>query len=341
MKKLVFVMVALLGISATQAQIKINYDSIRSLYESAAKASVTNAELATQTAPVSFLDENGLMRPGAQEQIATANAQLSVFHRLDDVVWSCEVYRIIDMRFKQNYPLYTPLSADDPVNSSLLKTMLMAIGNGMPVFSKSETGDIRPTFNLANMQIGPDALSLLDAERAGNYDPDDEENRAFQRVLKPDSITENLVVNASSFPGYAKNQLKYLIKEVIFFDKHYCRLYSEIEAIAPLHAENGDMELDDMTAVESIYSQILFWVRYNDFRPYMTQKYVSPRDNDSKRVTFDDFFRLKLYSSYILGINNVYGRMVPEIAQTYEEIQREQKKIEVDLLNIEQDLWEY
>ena len=39
MKKLVFVMVALLSISATQAQIKINYDSIRSLYESA-KASV-------------------------------------------------------------------------------------------------------------------------------------------------------------------------------------------------------------------------------------------------------------------------------------------------------------
>ena len=327
MKKLVFVMVALLGISATQAQIKINYDSIRSLYESAAKASVTNAELATQTAPVSFLDENGLMRPGAQEQIATANAQLSVFHRLDDVVWSCEVYRIIDMRFKQNYPLYTPLSADDPVNSSLLKTMLMAIGNGMPVFSKSETGDIRPTFNLANMQIGPDALSLLDAERAGNYDPDDEENRAFQRVLKPDSITENLVVNASSFPGYAKNQLKYLIKEVIFFDKHYCRLYSEIEAIAPLHAENGDMELDDMTAVESIYSQILFWVRYNDFRPYMTQKYVSPRDNDSKRVTFDDFFRLKLYSSYILGINNVYGRMVPEIAKHMKKYKESRKRL--------------
>ena len=332
-------MVALLSISATQAQIKI--DSIRSLYESAAKASVSNEDLATQTAPVSFLDENGLMRPGAQEQIATANAQLSVFHRLDDVVWSCEVYRIVDMRFKQNYPLYTPLSADDPVNSSLLKTMLMAIGNGMPVFSKSETGDIRPTFEFANMQIGPDALSLLDAERAANYDQDDEENRAFQRVLRPDSLTGNLVVNASSFSGYAKNQLKYLIKEVIFFDKHYCRLYSEIEAIAPLHAENGDAELKDMTATESIWNQILFWVRYNDFRPYMTQKYVSPRDNDSKRVTFDDFFRLKLYSSYILGINNVYGRMVTEIAENYEDIQREQRKIEVDLLNIEQDLWEY
>ena len=340
MKKLVFLMVALLSISATQAQIKINYDSIRSLYESAAKASVSTEDLATQTAPVSFLDENGLMRPGAQEQIATANAQLSVFHRLDDVVWSCEVYRIVDMRFKQNYPLYTPLSADDPVNSSLLKTMLMAMGNGMPVFSKSETGDIRPTFEFANMQIGPDALSLLDAERTGNYDQDDEENRAFQRVLRPDSLTGNLVVNASSFPGYAKNQLKYLIKEVIFFDKHYCRLYSEIEAIAPLHAENGDAELKDMTATESIWNQILFWVRYNDFRPYMTQKYVSPQD-DSKRVTFDDFFRLKLYSSYILGINNVYGRMVPEMAENYEDIQREQKKIEVDLLNIEQDLWEY
>ena len=33
--------------------------------------------------------------------------------------------------------------------------------------------------------------------------------------------------------------------------------------------------------------------------------------------------------------------MVTEIEENYEDIQREQKKIEVDLLNIEQDLWEY
>ena len=58
-------------------------------------------------------------------------------------------------------------------------------------------------------------------------------------------------------------------------------------------------------------------------------------------MTFDDFFALKKYSSYVVGVNNVYSRMVPELADTYEEIQREQRRIETELLNVEQDLWEY
>jgi hypothetical protein len=33
--------------------------------------------------------------------------------------------------------------------------------------------------------------------------------------------------------------------------------------------------------------------------------------------------------------------MIPEIATTREEIQKEQQRIENELLNIEQDLWEY
>jgi hypothetical protein len=33
--------------------------------------------------------------------------------------------------------------------------------------------------------------------------------------------------------------------------------------------------------------------------------------------------------------------MIPEIGTTYEEMQREQERIETELLNVEQDLWEY
>jgi hypothetical protein len=33
--------------------------------------------------------------------------------------------------------------------------------------------------------------------------------------------------------------------------------------------------------------------------------------------------------------------MIPQIATTYEEVQEEQLRIETELLNVEQDLWEY
>ena len=134
--------------------------------------------------------------------------------------------------------------------------------------------------------------------------------------------------------------MKYIIQEVIFFDRHYSRLFSKILAIAPLNADNATI-YEGMPMMEALYGQILFWVPFDAFRPFMAQQYVTPRGSDSQRVTFDDFFTQKKYSSYLVGVNNVYGRMIPDIATTREEVQQEQERIETELLNVEQDLWEY
>ena len=146
--------------------------------------------------------------------------------------------------------------------------------------------------------------------------------------------------NGYSYESFVRNQLKYMIQEVVFFDKHYSRMYSKILAIAPMHSDNVTY-YEDMPIMDALYGQILFWVPFDAFRPYMAQQYVTPRGNDTKRVTFDDFFAQKLYTSYLVGANNVYGRMIPEIATTPEEIKKEQERIEWELLSAEQDLWEY
>ena len=71
-------------------------------------------------------------------------------------------------------------------------------------------------------------------------------------------------------------------------------------------------------------------------------------NNDIERVTFDEFFIKKLYSSYLVGASNVYDRMIPDYVsynedteQYHAEILKEQERIERELLNFEQDLWEY
>ena len=60
------------------------------------------------------------------------------------------------------------------------------------------------------------------------------------------------------------------------------------------------------------------------------------------------FFIKKLYSSYLVGASNVYDRMIPDYVsynedteQYHAEILKEQERIERELLNFEQDLWEY
>ena len=284
----------------------------------------------------SFFDEMGIVRLETQELKEASDTLVTVFHRSDDVVWSRVVYRIIDLRFKQNYQLYTPVSADDPVYASLFRTMLGAIEKGMPIYEKSSNiGDVKPYFTgepLAKQEIP----GLLNTDRTGDKDG----NIATSDYTLLNYVNDSLKFNRYSYEDFARNTLKFMIQEVIFFDKHYSRVYSKILAIAPLNADNVVMN-EGMSVMDALYGQILFWVPFDAFRPYMAQQYVTPRGSDTKRITFDDFFAQKMYSSYLVGSNNIYSKMIPQIANTYEEMQKEQERIETELLNVEQDLWEY
>ena len=284
----------------------------------------------------SFFDDMGIVRLETQELQEASDTLVSVFHRTDDVVWSRVVYRIIDLRFKQNYQLYTPVAADDPIYASLFRTMLGAIEKGMPIYEKSSNiGDIKPYFSGQPLDK-KDIPGLLNTDRTGDKNGD----IATSDYMLLNYVNDSLKFNHYSYEDFAKNTLKFMIQEVIFFNKHYSRVYSKFLAIAPMNADN--MVMNESTPVmDALYGQILFWVPFDYFRPYMAQQYVTPRGSDSKRITFDDFFAQKMYSSYIVGSNNVYNRMIPQIATTYEEVQEEQLRIETELLNVEQDLWEY
>ena len=307
-----------------------------------------------QTTPKSFFDDNGLMRIETQELSETSGNIVSVFHRSDDIVWSRVVYRIIDMRYLQNYQLYMPVSGTDPKYSSLLKVMLNAMADGMPVYEKDPNGDIKPYINEDMKSVGKDALTWFDLAQLLNPD-DTEDIRAEVRVMKYDPSADKLSLDVNRFDQFARNQLKYMIQEVIFFDKHYSRLYSKILAIAPMHADNMQLDAVESSSEKSseeimgaLWQQILFWVPFDSFRPYMAKQYMTPKKNDNQRVTYDEFFEQRKFSSYIIGTNNVYNRMIPELVSSKlegealrEAIKKEQDRVENELLNVEQDLWEY
>ena len=311
MKKVCLIIFALVGFATTQAQYQVN----------------------------SFFDNMCIVRLETQELSETADTLVSKFHRADDIVWSRVVYRIIDMRFKQNYQLYNPVSSEDPQYKSLFLVMLNAIKDGMDVYEKSsEVGDIKPYFNLPPMprEMIP---TILNTDRTGELSDGNIATSEYM-LLNYDSTTNEMRFNNYTYKGFVRNQLKYMIQEIVFFDKHYSRLYSKIMAIAPMHSDNTTY-YEGQPIMEALYGQILFWVPFDGFRKYMAQQYVMQSDNDSKRVTYDDFFLKKLYTSYVIGASNVYDRMIPDFATTPEAIAKEQERIEWELLSAEQDLWEY
>jgi hypothetical protein len=223
--------------------------------------------------PASFFDDLGNIRIETKELQESADTLVSIFHRSDDIVWSRVVYRIVDMRYKQNYQLYTPVIATDPLYSSLFRTMLRAIEKGMPIYAKSFTqGDVRPYFNEAPI-AKEDIPTLLNTDVTGEGDSDI--SSSANMLLNYNAAKDSLFFSSSPYyEGFVRNQLKFMIQEVVFFDRHYSRLYSKIMAIAPMHTPHN---VETMTPMEALYNQILFWVPFDSFRPYLAQQYIMPK----------------------------------------------------------------
>ncbi|MBR1929076.1 MAG: gliding motility protein GldN [Paludibacteraceae bacterium] len=315
MKKLCFIACLVLSLSTIQAQHQIN----------------------------SYFDKNGVVGLETQELDDAADTLVTVFHRRDDVVWSRTIYRIIDMRYKQNNQLYFPVRSDDPEYRSLFKVIVDAIIDGLDVYEKPSDPqyimpDLRDTSLIIPRENVP-SIFLIDDDPTAEKDEDFYQVCCSNAMLMHyDSVSGNMSFNFFPYENFAKNQLKYIIQEQVFFDKHNSRLYSKIIAIAP-------MQSDRITATEDInaavHSAILFWIPFDKLRPYLAKQYVIPEKNDTKRVTFDEFFAKKLYTSYILGDQNVHSRMITRTVRTEKEMKVEQQRIFDELLNFEQDLWEY
>ncbi|MDR3653809.1 MAG: gliding motility protein GldN [Paludibacter sp.] len=283
--------------------------------------------LKAQQNQVPFFDSKGNVRIQTTELDALADTIAKVYHRSDDIVWSRVVYRIIDTRDKQNYQLYFPMRANDEYRS-LFRVMLDAICNGIPVYRRSPR-EIKPDFTDSTRLEG-DELS-----KAFAYDNNNDNN-----LIQVDSITKGYKVGNDEYVNYVKNQFKFLIQEIIFFDKHTSRLYTKIMAIAPVYAFHPD-NVPTKNVFSFFQQSVLCWFDFDELRPYLAKQYVIPNGNETQRLTYDEFFSEKLYSSYLLGDSNMFNRMLLQYEVDPLKIRKEQNRIDTEILNFEQDLWEY
>ena len=291
---------------------------------------------------VSFFDEMGTARIQTEEFSQAHDTVVMVDHRIDDVIWARYVYRIIDMRYKQNYQLYFPTKSDDADYRNLFKVITDAVVDGLPIFEKNmET--IKPDFKQEPIARNVIPTMFMADDPLADYSDDPTHfdiEFSDAMLIHYDSVEDELSFHFYPFEKLVKNQLKYLIQEVVFFDKHTSRLYTKIMGIAPLQSDKISTR-DNSDIMGSLRESVMFWIPFDELRPYLAMQYAIPNRNEVKRVTFDEFFQKRLFSSYIVGEGNMYNRWIPDYSGTEEQIKKEQERIATELLNFEQDLWEY
>ncbi|MBO7458775.1 MAG: gliding motility protein GldN [Paludibacteraceae bacterium] len=313
-KKISIIACMLLGVVAAQAQHKV----------------------------ISVFDEMGSARIQTAEFSEAHDTIVMVDHRIDDVIWSRYVYRIIDMRYKQNYPLYFPTKSDDADYRNLFKVITDAVVDGMPIYEKNmET--IKPDFKQEPISRNLIPTMFMADDPLADYSDDPTHfdiSSSDAMLVHYDSIEDELSFHFYPFEKLVRNQLKYLIQEFVFFDKHTSRLHIKILGIAPLQSDKISTR-DSSNIMNSLRESIMFWIPMDKLRPYIAMQYAIPSRNETKRVTYDEFFQKRLFTSYIVGEGNMYNRYIPDYAKKEEEVKKEQARIAEELLNFEQDLWEY
>ena len=82
----------------------------------------------------------------------------------------------------------------------------------------------------------------------------------------------------------------------------------------------------------------MFWIYYPELRKILVNKEVFNPMNDSQLLSWDDIFEMRLFSSKITKVSNVWDRRISDYA-TGVDAMLEHDRVRQELFEYEHDLW--
>jgi len=235
-----------------------------------------------------------------------------------DVFWARRITRMIDVREKQNQCMNWP---KNPL-SLILYNSVMA-GELIPYVDDSLTS----------------VYTVEDFGRRGS------DTDYVETPIDPDDPT---ITRTDTIPTQFRPEdkiKKYRVVEDWIFDKKESKMYVRIISIAPqFNLKVAGIELGEQDLCVLKYHRDPNDADRADVREVLINMEVFNRQNDAARLTFDDWFEQRMFSSYITKEANQYDNRIKD----YENFKDnkvaavlEGERIKNDLFEKEHDLWEY
>lgn len=137
-------------------------------------------------------------------------------------------------------------------------------------------------------------------------------------------------ITPTEIPSY--QVMSYYIKEQWEFDRHTSQYGPRVLAVCPILHAIGDFG--------STVRYPLFWVKYDDLRPFInTQLVMTAEMNIAPRYTMDDFFTLNLYEGEIYKVQNPRGLTLMQQYPDPEQLAAKRAELEAQLKNFGKGIW--
>lgn len=222
-----------------------------------------------------------------------------------DVLWSKRIWREINTREKINLSFNYPQMPFINVLLEILRT-----NESAKIFSNDDF-TIETDFNEVQNKLGS-------IETIKVYNPVTEayEETIVTNDFNPEQIT------------------KFRIKEDWVFDEETSRMVVRIIAIAPIMEmyDDNDNKRGDLA---------LFWAYYPSFRESLGGYEVFNPYNDAQRLTWEDLFEIRYFSSTVYKEGNVRDMRIKDYMAEGVDVLMEAKAIERKIFEYEHDLWSY
>jgi gliding motility associated protien GldN len=232
-----------------------------------------------------------------------------------DVIYAKRIERVIDVREKKNLSMKWP---KNPFSKILRENVTTGEADSYGKLKAYKNDSLASVYTVKEIKSrGGEELTVP-------YAPDP--------INNPDYLIDSTVVNELDWNTITR----YKIIEEWIFDKQRSTFFPRIVAIAPLF-KNVIQGID-------LGEQALFYVSYTDLRKIIANEELFNRQNDAMRLSYLDFFELRLFSSYITRESNDFDMAIkdfPEFKDSPLDALYESERIKEQLFNWEHDLWEH